>query len=220
MSWNFEDYDFHRETMYVDANGYPRFIHNKKLVHREVEEQTLCRKLEPDEIVHHINGNKMDFRPDNLKQYPNQKVHEEAHKNQKRETGEWHGRTTDIGWIFDLISNIVGAIGKRDIKQGILFFVIGIIIGLVLHSVYPQWDINTISCITVCFPLIILFIILIASIRRKWNLYGRKWAIFGTVIAVCGFIISITSITNPIVGFIGMCIIFAGVLFTFAQDNV
>lgn len=66
MPWDFEDYKFHSETMFVDERGYPRFKHNKKLVHREVEEQKLGRRLEQDEVVHHKNKDKMDFDPSNL----------------------------------------------------------------------------------------------------------------------------------------------------------
>ena len=64
---------------YFDKYDYLRFIHSKKLVHREVIEKTIGKKLEPDEIVHHKNGNKFDNRPENLKRCKNKLEHHLIH---------------------------------------------------------------------------------------------------------------------------------------------
>lgn len=49
-------------------------------IHRQVAEQILGRPLRKSEVVHHINRDKRDNRPENLMIFPSQAEHARWHK--------------------------------------------------------------------------------------------------------------------------------------------
>jgi hypothetical protein len=66
--------------IYIDKRGYKRFSDSDMLVHRWVAEKKLGRKLDPEEVVHHENRDKLDNDPKNLTVFANQDDHEAEHE--------------------------------------------------------------------------------------------------------------------------------------------
>ena len=56
-------------------------------VHRQVAERILGRKLRPGEVVHHINGDKRDNRPENLQIFASQAEHTRWHNLHRKKKG-------------------------------------------------------------------------------------------------------------------------------------
>ena len=68
---------------YKDDNGYLRFIDTHKLVHRWVVEKNIGRKLKSNEVIHHIDGNKLNNNFSNLEIFSSQNEHHSLHQKQK-----------------------------------------------------------------------------------------------------------------------------------------
>ena len=50
-----------------DSKGYPRNTRTGELIHRKVAENKIGRKLREHEVVHHRDGDKTNFRRENLR---------------------------------------------------------------------------------------------------------------------------------------------------------
>lgn len=79
---NWKGGKFLRDKGYVAvyAPNHPNAISNHVLEHRIVMEKILGRRLENNEIVHHINEIKNDNRPENLMLFSNDSEHKSYHK--------------------------------------------------------------------------------------------------------------------------------------------
>lgn len=70
----------HNYEPYIQSNYYQTFRNGQRIwIHKEVAEQKIGRKLHKDEVVHHINGDKLDNRPENLFVCSDKKHHGNIH---------------------------------------------------------------------------------------------------------------------------------------------
>jgi len=76
-----------RGKTYKDDDGYLRYKDSDLLVHRVIAQKKLGRRLRSEEVVHHINRNKLDNRYKNLWVFPNQEAHDMAHEDDEFEHG-------------------------------------------------------------------------------------------------------------------------------------
>ena len=69
-----------QQRIYIDPNGYERYSDSDRLVHVHIAEVYIIRsKLREDEVVHHINTDKLDNRANNL-EVMTWREHKKLHK--------------------------------------------------------------------------------------------------------------------------------------------
>lgn len=87
---NKNNYRTKEKKTYIGSNGYVYFLDSNKPVHRWVVERSLGRKLYYEEVIHHIDGNKLNNRINNLKLFPNQEEHNKYHREHLKNYGSWY----------------------------------------------------------------------------------------------------------------------------------
>lgn len=84
------EYKTRGRKTYVGETGYVYFLDSDRLVHRWVMEKSLGRKLFYEEVVHHIDGNKLNNRIKNLKLFSCQEEHDRYHRDHLKNYGTWY----------------------------------------------------------------------------------------------------------------------------------
>lgn len=83
-------YKIKERKTYIGENGYVHFLDSDKLVHRWVMEKSLGRRLSYKEVVHHIDGDKLNNRIKNLKLFSCQEEHDKYHREHLKNYGTWY----------------------------------------------------------------------------------------------------------------------------------
>ncbi len=90
IKWNIKPILEHKIKKTYKYNGYLRFKDSGIYVHRWMMKKDIGRRLTSTEVVHHIDGNKLNNNIDNLMLFLSQAEHHAYHKECKKKYGTWY----------------------------------------------------------------------------------------------------------------------------------
>lgn len=106
IKWTIAPVNTQKEKITYKCNGYLKFKDTDVCVHRWVMEKKLGRKLRHGEVVHHIDGNKLNNNMSNLMLFPSQKEHHAYHEECKRRCGTWYAYLPNYNYAKFSTQNI------------------------------------------------------------------------------------------------------------------
>lgn len=140
-------FDSHVRKTYRDDNGYLRFIDSDSLVHRWIASKKIGRKLSREEVVHHINKNKMDNDASNLFVCSDQREHEIIHgiSNAGSNQRNSYSNQREHKMIYYANNTTPRAIDSYDVAE-FLDFVLKLSIIIIEFLLWLLWEITKLIC--------------------------------------------------------------------------
>ena len=116
------------KEMELDENRYPFWKDSKEPLHKYIIEKKLGRKLKGNEVVHHVDGDKLNFNQDNLIVL-SREDHEKIERDMWKYTNVMILHFITIGWSYMFL---VGYLYSKNI-----FFISATLFMLFIAMMFP-----------------------------------------------------------------------------------